>query len=68
MNQKFIFLFLWRERFNLIEHQRLNLVLIFFASKIDCIHFIFLQVFDVSYFSLVGSIESPKPPIDPPEI
>ena len=28
----------------------------------------FLQVFDVSYFSLVGSIESPKPAIDPPEM
>ena len=30
------------------------------AFKIDCIYFIFLQVFDVSCFNLGGSIEAPE--------
>ena len=34
--------------------------------KIDCVSFIFLQVFDVSYFNLGGSIEPPSPPPPPP--
>ena len=34
--------------------------------KIDYVSFIFLQVFDVSYFNLSGSIEPPSPPPPPP--
>ena len=39
----------------------------FIVFKIDCIYFIFLQLFDFSFFNLGGSTKSPEPPLDLPQ-
>ena len=60
------FFFLWRKRFSIIERQRLNLVM-----NTLTVFILYLQAFDISFFTLGGSMELPPPPhhhpLDPPQ-